>query len=321
MSQAAVSSSDILALRVQPRTRETYLQAMKKFSAWLKPDAILTSFSDFPFLNFPASELDSLLVEYCTFLFNQPKSHFSRASTIFSAVLFFAPRLRFQLPNCHALLKAWTKSTPPPKKSPIPWSLALILARICCEQKLLGEAVAFLLMHHTYLRVNNILKLKKSDVICDLQDLDSRYPIMILRLDKTKTESFQFVPVKRQDLADVLAVYISRVKNDDDFIFDFSYSHLSNVLKRLCKHLGLSHFDFTLHKFRHGGASDDYLKSEDFLSVKRRGLWKSDSSADRYISSGVCFSILTSLPKEFLRIGKMLDADLTKCFDLSARLF
>lgn len=305
-----VSSADILNLRVQQRPHGDYVRAMRYFELWLNPDA--TPSENFIFLNLPPDDLDSLLVKYFTFLFNQPKFHFHRAKQTFSAFLFFNPKLRFSLSNSHAMIKAFTKKMSVPTKAPIPWHVACIFARICCELCMPKEALAFLLMHHTYLRVNNILKLKKSDVVANLQDVDPSFPLMILRVYQTKTDPFKFVTIRRKDLADILVSFCDFLKNDDDLIFDFSYSHLRNVLKMLCKKLGLQHYGFTIHKFRHGGASHDYLKGVDFQTIKIRGILKQDSSADRYISSGVCFSILTSLPKEYLTVGKILDEALTK---------
>ena len=310
------TAADILALRVQHRTHETYEIALRQFNVWLDNDAK----SSFPFLQLSPTHLDSLLVDYFTFLFNQPKPQFSRAKSTFFGILFFAPHFRFGLSYSHGLLKSWKKSQVPPQKAPIPWHLALVFARVCSEYGMFAEGLAFLIMHHTYLRVNNVLKLKKSDVIADLREADPDFPLMILRILKTKTDPFKYVEIRRQDLADVIAAYTERFSNQSDLLFQFSYSHLRNVLKLLCRNLNLTQYGFTLHKFRHGGASHDHLKGVDFTTIKRRGIWKLDSSVENYVSTGVCFSILTSLPPVFLRVAKILNTDVATCFLMDEKI-
>jgi integrase len=323
MNRRDISSDEILALRVQKQTHANYFRALVLFHHWMHPHVKSPSDAkNFPFLKLSSEDLDSLLVDYFTSLFNTPNSpSYTRAKQTFFAVLFFAPHFRFSLSYSHALLKSWKKSIPAPQKAPIPWHLALLFARICSEQNMMSEALAFLILHHTYLRVNNVLKLRKSDVVADLKEVDPDFPLMILRILKTKTDPFKTVEIRRQDLADAIVAYVSRLKHGDDLLFNFSYSHLSSVLKSICRSLQLSHFGFTLHKFRHGGASHDHLKGVDFQTIKRRGIWKQDESVEIYVSTGVCFSILTSLPKEFLRIGKLLDEDLSRCFLLAETLF
>jgi hypothetical protein len=179
---------------------------------------------------------------------------------------------------------------------------------------MMREGVCFILMHNSYLRPSNIFRLRKYDIIRRLHLLHPAYPFSVLRIFNSKSGGYDFVEIRRSDVADVITRYADSFVNDHDILFPFSSSHLQSVLDYLSDLCGLSEHNFTLKTLRQGGATHDYLSGVDLDVIQRRGLWQSRKNMYIYLASGVCLNILTSLPPSILQISKALDHNILSCF-------
>eukprot|EP00973_Karenia_brevis_P065592 9120330-Karenia_brevis.AAC.1 len=71
--------------------------------------------------------------------------------------------------------------------------------------------------------------------------------------------------------------------------------------------LDLSALNPCRYALRHGGASEDLLtKTRSVADVKRRGLWRSDSSLRRYAKEARLLSELKKVPKPSLDYGRLV---------------
>jgi integrase len=313
---SSLTKADLIQSGLKPSTLNQYQKAVKNFIVWLQKRQHILSHSSFDLSSIAAIELDDWLSSYFTELRNAGIQHLQRAINCFFGLRVFFPQFRMALPFSHLCITSWKRSKPPSHKSPIPWMVAVVLARVYAESNFAAEGLALLLMQHTYLRIGNILKLRRKDVHLDLKEFDDEYPEALLVLRTTKTGDNKYVTITRHDLAFLLKRYIEQWKGlkSDDLIFPWSYSRFRKLFHEICHRIGLSKFQFTLHKFRHGAASEDALRGVDFTSIKRRGLWKSDSAAENYISTGVCLTIMSELSPTFRSIAKKLSANLGLCF-------
>ena len=323
------SREEWLASGVRETTSKVYTKAVMDFRMWLKIQLHLKSektVSDLSVLS--AFELDHMLSLYFTDLRNMGMNNLQKANNCFHGIRHFYLQFRMTLPISHRFLKVWTKHKPNSQKSPIPWRVAVVLARMAAEADCAAEGLAMLLMHHTYIRVGNLLQLRRKDVnIRYMDDIDvskSRsHPYAVISLRRTKTGKDQCVFVERYDLARVLQRYILDWEDlkPDDRIFPWSYAYFKQFFTKLCESATLSRFNFTLHKFRHGGATESALSGKSFEYIKHRGLWKSDEAVRNYISTGLCCQIMDELPELILQLGNLLQRNVCLCFRTDIPLF
>ena len=138
--------------------------------------------------NLSWEEIDGFLSDLFESNFNSNRPSFSKMNTMYWAIAHYNPvvKIRRSLPFSYALLRAWRKQLPPPSRIPVPWLVVVLLSRLAAEEGLYEEAVAFLLLGHSWIRVGHIFTLKKEDVIINLHLFDPDFPPMFIRLRTTK---------------------------------------------------------------------------------------------------------------------------------------
>jgi integrase len=120
-------------------------------------------------------------------------------------------------------------------------------------------AVAVLLSFFGYLRVGELVALRRSDVV----DKGDRRAYgckrrMIVRIRSAKTGKTQWVELRSRLARRAVRWLLCHSGSNE--LFEFSASQFRYHLKAACIKLGLSS-KYTPHSLRHGGATDDYLNN------------------------------------------------------------
>jgi len=203
----------------------------------------------------------------------------------FFGMVTLRPELRTQLPVAAKCLKAFTKAVPTTQRPPISWSLAVAMAMWLARDRGLDYGVALLLGHDCLLRVSELCKLRRQDIVWpgDIR-VGNEYKGTVIRLPKTKTGLNQSVVIQREGVITSLRMVAGGRINKDGPLWNFSQRSFTEAFRcaRDALHLPSS---FTCHSLRHGGATAMFLNSAPMADIAERGRWRSAKSCSRYIQS------------------------------------
>lgn len=233
----------------------------------------------------------------------------------------FVPKTRRRLTRADVALRSWRRQKNTVSYPPIPRNVATLLAARLARCGQLHAALAVLLSFDCYLRINECLQLRRSDVRIPVDHrLGEPYKHCALFLRKTKTGKNLSVEVYDPAIARLLHRYFLSLPHADTRLFAFSeaafrQSHVKGMLDQM----GLGHLHFVPHSFRHGGATHDFVsrrKSPEY--VRNRGRWRSQQSADRYMQQLAAVDLTFTIPADVDQLGATFWSQLEVVMDSAA---
>jgi integrase len=180
------------------------------------------------------------------------------------------------------------------------------------------QAVATLLAFDAFLRVGELLNIRREDVsVPGDARVDAGYDKIGIRLRRTKTGDEQFVTVHSPQIS-ALLLDIVRDTRRRSRLFPWSASSFRGHFKRSCAALGLS-ARYVPHSLRHGGATYWFaVLDKPITDVMQRGRWAVQRSASHYIQMGSALALSVDVPAAVAELGKRISADLLLYFYAAA---
>jgi integrase len=168
-------------------------------------------------------ELDDVLTEYLHHLYLTHGGK-GKAHDTYFGLLMYLRHARGQLPNSELTLRGWNKKHPAKSYPPLTWSLSVAIGVQMVRRGEWRHAVGTLLAFDCFLRVGELVGLKREDV-ADTNDLriGAEFKGMALRLRKTKTGPNQWVEVEDNAVKELLRGIIKDTK-PKAYLFPFSTS-------------------------------------------------------------------------------------------------
>lgn len=283
-----VSQSVLRDAAIKPATLRAYDRNLNKFLTHTR----LTLPQLF---TLTPSRVDRLLSAFFDHSYDTGGSYDYASQTLFG-LIYRRPTLRSLLGESRLRLRGWGQLKVSRSHPPITWELTVLFAVTMASWSFHSEAVAILVAFDCYLRVGELTRLVYRDVVMPHDPrLGSAHTGMALHLGITKTGLNQWVSMQNDDIAKVLLQYVrSRSFAPTDRIFPFTPHRLRALLRSVSSAHGLGSTPFVPHSFRHGGATNDYLRGRTIEQIMYHGRWKSMESARRYIQQGR--SMMISVP-------------------------
>jgi integrase len=263
-------------------------------------------------------QLDDLVTEYFHYLYerNDGKGKGSAADTLYGLIKFM-PRSEPHLLSSKMSLTGWSKLHQSVSYPPLTWDLTVLISVHMAQNGYLRHCIATLLAFDCFLRVGELVNLRKVDV-ADVNDrrLGSEYSGTSLRLRNTKTGPNQWVQVDNAEVVQLLRCIMDSADNDESLLFPFSSASYRSTFKQTCHQLGLSH-KYVPHSLRHGGATRWHLLGHPIEDVLLRGRWASIKSARRYVQAGRALLLTTSVSSRTAEKAKLFAEHLLLSISLS----
>jgi integrase len=300
MSQSVNVGSDrfLLEATLVSSTIKKYKKAVHSFLQWCKDNQHSANNNE---------QLDDLLTQYFHELYelNDGMGKGFAADTLYG-IMKYMPRTKNQLPTAEQSLRGWMKSHPAQSYPPITWDLAVVMACQMSRHGLLRHAIATLLAFDCFLRVGELVNLRKCDVADNGdQRMGSEYHGMALRLRQTKTGPNQWVQVEDENVKILVRMLLALCPNDNAKLFPFSAAQFRNVFKMVRDELGLCS-QYVPHSLRHGGATRWHLLGKPLEDILLRGRWSSIKSARRYVQSGRAMLLSVGVPESISKCSAKL---------------
>ena len=265
-------------------------------------------------------EFDGVLAEFFHDLYiTRGGACRSIAECTLAGILVILPSLKGHMGRSRLSLKGWRRLVPSQPHPPLTWDLAACIAvrMLCTGRSELG--VATLLAFDCYLRVGELVGLRR----CDVTDRgDARtglaYAGMALRLLHTKTGRNQWVEVRSPVVLFLLRQRLCCIgRRREARLFPVVAATYRRHFKAACAALGLSE-EYTPHSLRHGGATHDHLTKRLTLEgILRHGRWASTKSARHYIQAGRALLLETTVPEHVVKLAQVLVPNMLEAFALS----
>jgi integrase len=298
---AASSRRVLLDAALAPSTLKKYKTAVTEFLEWLERAGLEFS---------TPQDCDRYLTEYITSIFiSRRGAGKSKATCTVAGIGHYMPDFRHHLPSSTLALKGWNKVRPSKSWRTITWDLTVLFANNISERSV-KAAIGLLLGFDCYLRINELLRLRTTDVVDSdsAKSLGSEYKGMSIALRKTKTGPNQWVQVEDLNVRRLVR-YLLRQTKPGALLFGFSDATFRRQLHLAAAHFGLGQLQFTAHSLRHGGATRDFLRGRDLEWIRLRGRWSSMQSLQRYLNAGVVMLISTQVPKHLEHRAAQLTRD------------
>ena len=293
-------------LALAPASLAAYDRSLRSFltHARLSPQRLLSV---------PAARLDRALARYIQHSYDCA-SPFAYAAHALHAVVHHRPDVKAQLFVSRQCLKGWERVKSVASHPPLTWELTVAIACTLARSGFHGPAVAMLLAFDCYLRVGELTRIRRRDVVMPNDArMGHAHAAMAVCLARTKTGLNQSVALGRKDVADVLCAWASGLPtdaSDNPLVFAFSPDLLRRLMRAACEQLGLGHTAYVPHSLRHGGATADFLLTGSIERVQFRGRWKSLESLRTYVQTARALLAAQAVPASLNRLGSQLSSEL-----------
>lgn len=165
--------------------------------------------------------------------------------------------------------------------------------------------MAFAITLGAFLHANETLSLRFGDLALGGDPRISSVGVASrggLLVREAKSGKLQFVPMDSPILLRRLKYWCASQRHQPNSkMFDISYTEFSRALKRILRMMGLQGLGYTLHSFRHGGATEAFLQKVPFADIMQKGRWASEASCSRYLNAGKGLLLAIPLPSAALR--------------------
>ena len=255
---------------VSNSTAVKYVKAIRKFHEFwhnLSPSQRVIA---------SAEELDMEATDYGAFLVKLPNPPSCSAfGHLYSGLAKFFPATPFR--RLSMSLKAYANIVPSNKGLPIPaWLVGLLIGyfvRLKTQRGVLCAVLCWCLFD-TLARINELILLPGSRLKLTEGACHGTQTLAMLALKETKTGD-KSVALTDAALVSVLSALKDQLKDKANSLFRMSYDVFTNEFYEALRILGFQHAGFTLHSFRHGGATHLKLLGWKVEDIKLRGGWES----------------------------------------------
>ena len=196
-----------------------------------------------------------------------------------------------------AALKSWTKIRPSQAYIPVSWGVALLLMHSLLR---LNDPVqnrvarAIITAHHLLLRVGELLRMTKGDLLFGPLQRSGFPRDASLRIPKAKTGINQHVRVNDPHIARLLYKIWRGLPRRTDRMFPITYGVLRNRFRTALRLIGVDETRVVFHSLRHGGATKLAYEGLDLQLIAIRGRWKKLQNAAHYVQVGQ--ALITTMP-------------------------
>lgn len=294
-------------------TSDKYRRAVARFLRWMHREGHAP---------LSARELDSALTAYLNDLYVSEGGRCrSYGESALAGIQMLLPELRRRLPVSARALRGWRRLAPPVAHPPITRDLAALVGTAMALRGKWQQGVAVLLAFDGYLRVGELLSLRREDVALrgdprvGSAGLLLRGPI--LRLAVTKRGKNQSVCLRDRGTAALLR-RLCGDRRPGQTLFSFSASSFRRLLKSTCRALGLSDA-YVPHSLRHGGATHDYVRGMSLEEILHHGRWSSVASARHYVQEGRAALLALRVPRDVALLAEIIARDVALSFSLTQR--
>ena len=263
------------------------------------------------FLTAPAFKLDRLLAVYIQHCFDASVP-FTYASHALHAATFHRLDLKTRLFTARQCLKGWASVKQTNSHAPLTWELTLVIACTIARSGHHAAAVAMLVGFDCYLRVGELLRLRRRDIVMPNDArMGSADRSMAVCLGQTKTGRNQDVPLQNPDIMAVLCLWMRSLppSHGNPLVFDLSAAKLRRLMHEACISLGVRGH-YVPHSLRHGGATFDFLRTRDIDHVQFRGRWKSMETARNYVQTARALLAAQQVPQRLNDLGQLFSRSL-----------
>jgi integrase len=261
------------------------------------------------FLSMPAPRLDWLLAVFIQRQYDA-REPFTYSAHAFHAAVYHRQELKQLLPQARQCLRGWERSRSSTSHPPLTWELTVLIACTLARSGYLAPAVGMLVAFDCYLRVGELTRLRRCDIVLPHDArMGGHATNMAVVLKQTKTGENQSVELYRPEVAEVLSFWVRTTlahAPPSTPVFPFTATQLRTLLHRACAELGLGGTPYVPHSLRHGGASADFLRTNDIAYVQFRGRWKSMESARLYIQTARAMLAAHAVPQPLHELGTLL---------------
>lgn len=264
------------------------------------------------FLSVHAGWLDRRLADFLQHGYDTGMPY-AYAGHALHAAVWYRPDLRQRLPVSRQCLRGWERVRPTQSYPPLTWELTVLLASSLLRSGYHGPAISLLLAFDCYLRVTELLSLRRCDIVMPSDARMGRAATgMAVVLPRAKTGLNQSVPLQDPNVAAVLCAWIRSAPAHTPshaLVFPFSPALLRRLMRAAC----LSHdltTPYTPHSLRHGGATADFLRTNSVEHVQFRGRWRSMESTRRYVQASRALLAAQQVPQHLSDLGAMLSDSL-----------
>jgi integrase len=310
MSQAAsVNHRFLLDATCAPSTLIKYKRAVGEFLVWADEYKITVT---------SVERMDDALTEYFHDLYetNDGAGKGVAAATLYG-VQKFMPRIKGQLLTAEMALRGWNRKHPAVSYPPLTWELAVVIAVQLVRHGLLHHGIGVLLAFDCFLRIGELVGLRRSDVADDGDArMGSGHRRMMLRLRQTKTGVNQWVEVESTEVQWLVRQLVRSCATAETKLFGFTAYHFRSRFKDICRELGLLS-SYVPHSLRHGGATRWHLQGKSIEDILLRGRWASNKSARRYVQAGRAMLLTVQVPRSIAAVGGTLAANLLQSLSSS----
>eukprot|EP00971_Amphidinium_carterae_P334198 6469337-Amphidinium_carterae.1 len=244
---------------VSPTTRNRYLSAVSLLlSFWRRSKLAVLS----------AEVLDERVSTFLEELWSQGGPS-STAATTLAALHYFKPQWAPYLRKSWKLYRAWLRTEPPARATPISPTVVLGLAGHAMVSDELDMAVLILVGFDCMLRSGELMKLKCKDV-----KLYARHAVISLPGTKTgQRHGNDEAVILESAVAVHWLTILCQSLHPQDLLLQRSAASFRRCFTRLCHHFGMEAYNFKPYSLRRGGATYDFLKQGSMERTLLRGRW------------------------------------------------
>lgn len=302
----SVSRLPLQDLTLEPGSLKSYDRSLRSFLTY-------TRLSSQQLLSMPAQRLDRLLAVFLQHSYDT-RAPFTLGAHALHAVVHYRPDVKALLFTSRQCLKGWERVRQTASHPPLTWELTVAMACILSRSGFHAPAVAMLVAFDCYLRVGELTRIRRRDVVMPNDARMGRaHSAMAVCLTKTKTGPNQSVSLYRPEVAQILCTWIRALPHtagDNPLVFAFSPTYLRRLMLNACIDLGVGHTAYVPHSLRHGGATADFLRTGSVQHVQFRGRWKSLESVRTYVQTARALLAAQEVPLAVNQLGMLLSGAL-----------
>jgi integrase len=248
------------------------------------------------------SDMDRLLSSYidCLYGFYSGRMRHLAVRASLGVCQEVSYRYKGNLPDSARRLQAWARLHPPRSSYPLPRAWVDLIGFTLAARGHALEGIAVLLAWEGYLRVSELLSLRREHVMLPENTVGLGMGRHCgLHLLDTKRGPNQFVRVRDVAIVRYLRWLHQRTTPGALLFAGVTGQQLNRLLVEACAVLGFPPH-FTMHSCRHGHASDDFVHNVDPEITRRNGRWGHLFSMTPYLQGVAVLSYGLVVPSDLL---------------------
>ena len=269
------SKIDLEAASLSDKTRARYYYALHKLEPWLDRVEDLIS-------------LDELCCDWVLRMWKRGEPLLVVGDGL-SALHFFQPFTKRQIPHAWKLFATWRKVEVPSRAPPLTQQLVRSMSYYELDRGNIQMATLLVLGFHALLRTGEILSVRAADVL-----IGKDAAIVRLRSTKTSTRFAAHDAISSTDrIVLELLSYLCQIRRESRCeqlpLWNGTAQAFRVRFSQLCEAYGVAHHGFRPYSLRRGGATALFQNSGSMESTLTRGRWESSRVAKVYISDALSY--------------------------------